>query len=198
MLSRHEAIGASSDGDRIRLAREGDPAALNELVGALSPMLLRYARAQLRRDLRARMGASDVVQGALLEALRDLPAFSGSTMAELRAWVRGILRRNVLDDVKAQAVAQRRAVSAERPLEGDRASPATSPSQKVARLEQVVEIARFVDDLPEAARRTIHLWLADHSIREIAQELGKTEQAAASLLKRALEHLRARAARAKQ
>lgn len=183
--------------DRIRSARAGDPAALNELMALLAPMLRRYARAQLGDDLRARIDASDVAQGVLLEAVRDLPAFSGATIEELGAWARGILRRNVLDHAKAQARAKRREIGADRQLDDGLPAPLTSPSQKVARRERVARIAGFAAELPDPSPRVVEMWLAGHSVREMADALGKSEQSIASLLKRALEHVRARAAKAK-
>jgi RNA polymerase sigma-70 factor (ECF subfamily) len=192
----------------ISRARAGDKQALNVLLAQLAPSLREYARGQLRPSLRGRMDPSDVVQTALLEAARDFRAFSGSTLAELRAWMRGILRRNVLDDVKAQVRARKRAIGAERALDlggdgstgermilGVRASELTSPSQKVSRRQEVARLLGWMDQLAEAQRRALDLWLAGHAVKEIAVELGKSELAVASLLKRALEHLRTQARR---
>jgi RNA polymerase sigma-70 factor (ECF subfamily) len=149
------------------------------------------------------MDASDVVQTALLEATRDFGAFSGSTMAELRAWIRGILRRNVLDDVKAQVRAKKRAVGVESSLDDDPskrrilgvpASHLTSPSQKIARRQEVARLLRIIDQLSDGQRDALDLWLAGYPVKEIAGRLGKTDLAVASLLKRALEYIRTRAA----
>jgi RNA polymerase sigma factor (sigma-70 family) len=182
--------GASGE-ERIRSALSGDPAALNHLMAILAPMLRRYAQRQLGIQLRARMDASDLAQGALLEAARDLGSFSGATLAELSAWARGILRRNLLDHAKAEARVKRREIVDETE------APLTSPSQKVARREQVARIVGFAAELPAPSPRVVEMWLAGHSVREMADALERTEQAVASLLKRALEHVRARAAKAK-
>lgn len=193
-------MAAADDADVIRRARLGDHKALNVLLGDVAEMLHGYAERQVSRELRARMDPSDVVQTALLEASRDFRAFSGTTAAELRAWVRGILRRNVLDDVKAHVASRKRAVGSERRIDAALddhgaapASPATSPSQKVSRREQVTRILPFIAELPASQRAALELWLEGHPVREMASRLDKTELAVASVLKRALEHVRKRA-----
>ena len=50
--------------------------------------LLRIAEQELDPDLRAKGGASDLVQLTFLEAQRDFARFHGDTAAELRAWLR--------------------------------------------------------------------------------------------------------------
>jgi RNA polymerase sigma-70 factor (ECF subfamily) len=192
--------------DLIRRARAGDGQAMHRLITDVTPMLQRYARARLDNALRARMDEGDVVQSALLEVTRDFEGFSGTTINEFRAWARGILRRNLLDEVKAQVRAKKRALAMERALDAEHgnttnrrllgipASRLTSPSRKIARREEVARLLRIMDELSEAQRRALDLWLAGYTVKEIAVSIGKSELSAASLLKRALQHIRERAA----
>ena len=53
--------------------------------------LLMIANEVIGPELRAKLGASDLVQDTFLEAQRRLDGFRGRTGAELRAWLREIL-----------------------------------------------------------------------------------------------------------
>jgi RNA polymerase sigma-70 factor (ECF subfamily) len=186
------------DAELLRRARGGDRAALGRLLEGVGPMLLRQARGALDQRLRARMGASDLVQSSLLEAARDFGSFAGRTAAELRGWLRGILRRNLLDEAKAQGRA-RRAVGLERPIAGSGSNgglelPAdvTSATRHIARRQVLEQVRALLGELPEAQRRAVELWADGHPVREIARRLDRTELAVASLLKRAFGDLRRR------
>ena len=53
--------------------------------------LLMIANEVIGPELRAKFGASDLVQDTFLEAQRHLDVFRGQTKGELRAWLRRIL-----------------------------------------------------------------------------------------------------------
>ena len=44
------------------------------------------ANARIPAELRAKEGASDLVQDTLVEAVKDFPQFQGGTEPELRGW----------------------------------------------------------------------------------------------------------------
>src|SRR5215470_9019609 len=62
--------------------------------------LLLLARVRLDPMVRAKVGASDVVQQTLFEAHRDLAQFRGRTVGEQAAWLRQILARNLANVVR--------------------------------------------------------------------------------------------------
>src|SRR4051794_37421346 len=76
-------------------ARAGAPEALGQLLEAWRGYLLVVAQRELDPDLRAKGGASDLVQETFLEAQRDFPRFHGDSEAELLAWLRRLLLNNV-------------------------------------------------------------------------------------------------------
>ncbi|MBV8881889.1 MAG: RNA polymerase subunit sigma-70, partial [Planctomycetaceae bacterium] len=76
------------------------------------------ARLQFEPRLRAKLDASDIVQGTLLEAHQSRGQFRGSTEAELMAWLRKILSRNLADAVKEYGRAKRDA-GRERSMEAE-------------------------------------------------------------------------------
>src|SRR6516165_1333782 len=59
--------------------------------------LLLLARIQLDRRLQAKVDASDLVQQTLLKAHQNRGQFRGGTDAELAAWLRAILARQLVD-----------------------------------------------------------------------------------------------------
>jgi RNA polymerase sigma-70 factor (ECF subfamily) len=69
----------------------------SDVLAALRPDLLRFARLQLR-DAAA---AEDAVQEALLAALDNARQFAGR--AEARTWVFGILKHKIVDIIRQQA-----------------------------------------------------------------------------------------------
>jgi hypothetical protein len=77
------------------------------------------ARLQLDPRLRPRLDASDVVQQTLLQAHQALPGFRGQTAAELAAWLRQILSRNLAHAARDHA-RDRRDIGRERVVVGRR------------------------------------------------------------------------------
>src|SRR5215469_2044978 len=163
--------------------------------------LLLLARARLDPLVRAKVGASDVVQQTLLEAHRDLGQFRGRTTGQQAAWLRHILARN-LANVLRDLRRDRRDVAREQPLqmaldesasrlEAWLAADQSSPSQQVERQERAVRVAEALATLPENQREAVVLrhW-QDCSLVEIGQRLGCTTAAVTGLLHRGLRNLR--------
>ncbi len=163
--------------------------------------LLLLARVRLDPMVRAKVGASDVVQQTLLEAYRDRAQFRGRTVGEEAAWLRQILARNlaqVLRDLRRD----KRDVAREQPLqvaldesasrlEAWLAAEQSSPSQQVERHERAVRLAEALAALSENQREAIVLrhW-HDCSLAEIGERLGCTTAAVTGLLHRGLRKLR--------
>jgi RNA polymerase sigma-70 factor (ECF subfamily) len=59
-----------------------------EIVAKYEPYLRMLARTQMRRAYQAKVGASDMVQQVMLQAVQGLEGFRGQTEAEFRAWLR--------------------------------------------------------------------------------------------------------------
>jgi RNA polymerase sigma-70 factor (ECF subfamily) len=163
--------------------------------------LLLLARARLDPLVRAKVGASDVVQQTLFEAHRDRARFRGRTVAEQAAWLRQILARNLANVVRdlrrdKRDVAREHGLqaaldeSAAR-LEGWLAAEQSSPSQQVQRQERAVRLAEALAALPESQREAVVLrhWHGC-SLVEIGERLGCTTAAVTGLLHRGLRNLR--------
>ena len=182
-------------------ARNGDQAALGDLIARYRGHMLRLARRQLDSNVQARVDPSDVVQQTCLEFHRDFRTFRGTRELELLAWLRQILRRNVANTIR-HAHADRRSVNKERRKPGPSSterrgasrSQANRPLQAkksvaakhLAYLNALIELP---DDQSEAIRlRYIESW----SLEQLASHFGRTEMAVAGLLKRGLQTLRRR------
>src|SRR5215467_12834077 len=81
--------------EQITSARAGSGAALGRALNGCRAYLLLIAEKELDPDLRAKGGASDLVQETFLEAQRDFARFDGTSEAELLAWLRRILVNNL-------------------------------------------------------------------------------------------------------
>src|SRR6516165_9338508 len=76
-------------------ARAGSREALGRALEACRRYLLLIADRELDPALRAKGGASDLVQQTFLEAQRDFGRFQGDSEEELLAWLRQLLRHNL-------------------------------------------------------------------------------------------------------
>jgi RNA polymerase sigma-70 factor (ECF subfamily) len=163
--------------------------------------LLLLARTQLNPRLQAKLGASDVVQQTLLEAYRDAGQFHGQASAQLAAWLRQILARNLANvarDLDRDKRDIHREQSLERALEASSArlevwlaDGQSSPSARAERNEQLLDLSEALTALPEAQREVVELrYLKGWAIKDIAAQLGKSASATAGLLHRGMTQLR--------
>src|SRR5215831_16291037 len=153
--------------------------------------LLLLARVRLDPMVRAKVGASDVVQQTLLEANRDRARFRGRTVGEQAAWLRQILARNLanvlrdLRDVAREQPLQAALDESAARLEAWLAAEQSSPSQQAERHERAVRLAEALVSLPEAHREAVILrhWQGK-SLEEIGKQLNCTSVAVCGLLHR--------------
>src|SRR5436190_23322173 len=76
-------------------ARAGSTEALGQLLEACRGYLLLIAQQELDPNLRAKGGASDLVQETFLKAQRHFGRFQGDSEVELLAWLRRLLLNNL-------------------------------------------------------------------------------------------------------
>ncbi len=162
--------------------------------------LLMIAHEMMGPGLRAKLGASDVVQEALLEAHEHIAGFRGTTAIELRAWLREILRCR-LANIERFYRRTKRSVAREVRLEvieapGSAASRPSaisepSPSKHAVRAEMTAALEAAIDRLPAKYRQAIVLRHRQGlSFREVGEEIGCTEEAARKLWGRGILQLR--------
>jgi RNA polymerase sigma-70 factor (ECF subfamily) len=165
------------------------------------PYLRVLARTHLDPRLRGKLDPSDVVQDALVQAVRAIDQYRGESDTQLAGWLRQILIRTLSNAVRAygqekrdagreQAIAAAVEETSVR-LEAWLAADVTSPSQHAARNEDLVRLAAALDRLPDAQREALTLHhLQRWTLDAVAGHMGRTPAAVAGLIKRALRQLR--------
>ena len=173
------------------------------VVARYEPYLRMLARTQMRKAYQAKVGNSDIVQQAMLQAVQGLDGFRGKTEAEFRGWLRQILARHLChldrdlhrdkrDIRREQSMEQKLAQSSMR-LQGLLAGRGPTPSQNAAIGENLLRLAQAVEGLPETQRDAIRLhYLEGFKLSEVADQMGKSPGAVAGLLHRGMKTLRDR------
>jgi RNA polymerase sigma-70 factor, ECF subfamily len=191
-----------SGDDLLLLAREGDATAVGALLEGLRDGLRARADRQLRQRLRTRVDASDVIQVTFLEAHKGFPQFDGADTRAFRSWVERILDNALAKAVRDHTRLQKRDVRREQPLDtgpadasGPRPEPdaqVSTPSQRVSRLEDQARLLAALDRLPPDQHEAVRLrHLLNWPLADIARHMGRTPAAAAGLIKRGVQTLRA-------
>jgi RNA polymerase sigma-70 factor (ECF subfamily) len=180
-------------------ARAGSAEALGQALEACRGYLLMIAERELEPELRAKGGASDLVQETFLKAHRHFDHFEGTTEAELLAWLRRLLLNNLADFRALYREAAKRQTAREVPLEptdssADRgagvADSSPSPSGVAMEHEQAEAVQRVLDRLPEDYRLVLRLrYQEGQSFEEIARLMNRSANAVRKLWARAVERL---------
>lgn len=180
-------------------ARAGSREALGQALEAYRTYLLLIANRQIDPELRAKGGASDLVQETFLEAQRDFARFQGNSAEELQAWLRQLLLHNLANFARRYRETNKRQIGREVALEEETPSgeqgpgvPADTPSpsgQAIAH-EQAAALEQALQQLPEDYREVILLrYQEGRSFPDIAQRLHRSENAVRKLWFRAIEQL---------
>jgi len=160
------------------------------------------ARLQLAPGLRGKLDPSDIVQQTLLQAHQNQEQFRGTTDGERVAWLRRILANNLGEAVRRYGRKQRD-IKLERSLEAALEESSarlegwladtSSPGQQVLRQESLLRLARALAELPEDQRMAVELHhLRGLSLKDTGAEMGRTKEAIAGLLFRAIKKLKER------
>ena len=186
--------------DWLPAARAGSIEALGQALEQFRRYLLRIAERELDPQLRAKGGASDLVQLTFLEAQRDFARFHGDSAPELRAWLRRLLVDNLANFERRYRGTAKRRVTREVALDPGSSSPSPesgayatgpSPSAEAMAHERAQTLQRALDQLPEDYRRVITLRHHEqHSFEEIGKLMERSPEAARKLWSRAVERLR--------
>jgi RNA polymerase sigma-70 factor (ECF subfamily) len=205
---RHSVAMPSAQDMRLAEDRTGgrshmnpDPAEPTQGLENFRPYLALLVRRRLDDRFQGKLDASGVVQQTLLEAHQGLKDYRGKSDAELAAWLRRILVRNLTDEVRKLG-AGKRDLARERSLEAAveqssrnlgawLAQEQASPSEQAVRQERILELAAALGNLPDDQRTAIELHhLEGCSLAEVGRHLERSKEAVAGLLFRGLKRLR--------
>jgi RNA polymerase sigma-70 factor (subfamily 1) len=164
----------------IEEARHQAPGALDRLLESYPNYLRLLARTGIDASLQRKADPSDLVQETLLKAHQHFDQFQGQTEAELVAWLRRILTRNLADLVRRFKAAGARKVRREQSLDDPFSASSRavlelvtanghSPSQSAQRRELSIILADALAAAQEGVAPTREELLADHP--ELAEDL---------------------------
>ncbi len=189
-----------SDAERwLAQAQAGSKDALAQLLEVYRRYLLFLADQELDPALRAKGGASDLVQETILDAYKDFAHFQGGEK-ELRTWLRRLLSNNLANFARRYRDTDKRCLAIEVPLDSGgssdlRMQPLTgscsTPSAHAMANEQAEAVEKALERLPEDYRRVILLrYREELSFEEIGRAMGRSANAVEKLWLRAIERLR--------
>jgi RNA polymerase sigma-70 factor, ECF subfamily len=190
-----------SETDAARLltaARAGSADALGTALETCRAYLLIVAERELHPAVRAKGGASDLVQQTFLEAHRDFGRFHGNSQEELLAWLRQVLRNNLANFTRQHLQTKKRQADLEVHLgsgapgaaESRIAGSGATASRLAMAGEDAAALEAAMARLPEDYRRVLALrYHEGRSFDEIAQRIGRSANAARKLWARAVERL---------
>jgi RNA polymerase sigma-70 factor (ECF subfamily) len=177
-------------------ARTGDREALSRAFEKYQRRLAVLVHFKLSPRARALEEVEDIVQETLLRAFRDIDRFSYQSPGSFLRWLSAIADHAIVDRVRYQG-RERRAGdavplrSASNPA-GPEPADFRTPSRLFAQQEAVERLLERLAALPEEYRKVILMAKIEGlSTAEIAQQLGKSRQAVALLVYRAVKRFRA-------
>ncbi len=185
---------SQSDVALVERVKAGDVRAFETLHRRYYPRVYRFALLKLGSP----EDAADIAGTTFCRALRSLPGFVFRRGVSLYPWLHQIASNLVIDLVRDRPPGGSLSLDAQAADDVDsflNFLPSSEPSaQELVEREEVQQLVfAAVRELPADQGRAIHLrFVADLSIREIAQALDRTEGAVKSLLHRALEGVRHR------
>ena len=185
-------------------ARAGDADAVEQLLDRHRGALERLVRMRLDRRIVARVGISDVVQEALLEAGRRLRGYLGDPKLAFHLWLRQITRDRIIDAHRRHRGTARRSVDRESPnhihatddrsaldLLGQIQDRELTPAGQATHQEMVRRVEDAIATLPETdAEILVMRHYEQLTNQEIAAALDLTEPAASMRYLRAVRRLR--------
>lgn len=146
--------------------------------------------AYVARRVRDRSTAEDLTSDVFHKALASLPRFKW-TGAPFASWLFRIASNLIADRAKRKAKISASSEEVELIAQDSRKDSQSGLED----VERQAQLFRLVDGLPEDQKRVVALRFAeDKSIKEISNELGRSEGAVKQLQFRALQNLRAKLA----
>jgi len=178
--------------------RDGRGDAFGRIFESFRRHLMLVAHRELPQTLRGKVGPSDLVQETAVDAQRAFAGFRGSTAEECFAWLRSILRNNVVDAVRHYKLSQKRSAGREISLaseaghrEGVLLQLANGrPDGSAIRREDADVLATVMTRLSHDHHSVLRLrYWEGLTFPEIGQRLSRSPDAVRKLWYRAVERL---------
>ncbi|MGH9827816.1 MAG: RNA polymerase sigma factor [Blastocatellia bacterium] len=185
----------TSTHDIVRRVKDGDRDAFSDLFAKYRNRLAVVVHFRLGQDLRRFVDVDDVLQEALLEAYKDIEKFEYRGPGAFMNWLARIADHVIADLARSQGRAKRAAEVVRFRSEGNPEGPepvdSITPSRIFRENEELAQLIAKLNKLPEDYRIAIVLAKIEGvTTRELAERLGKSSEAAALLLHRAIKRFR--------
>ncbi len=178
----------------------GDDSALGHLLEREAPRIVGEMRVRLPRDVRSRLGGSDILQLTALELMRMRERFENQGVGAFRELVATLADQALSNSVRRERAQKRttgREVAATPPRSGDSIPPAVypvdtnTPSRTVHRKESVDRLQACLDELLEIDRTILQMIdYEELTYAQVAERLGISVSAAQKRHSRAMARLR--------
>jgi RNA polymerase sigma-70 factor (ECF subfamily) len=181
----------------IERIRNGDLEAFSVLFGKYRPRLAVLVHYRMGPELGRLYEVDDILQETFLKAFRDFDQFTYRTPGSFMSWLARIADHVLADLARSQGRQKRQAAEILRfRSESNPAGPepvdSKTPSRVLGEAEGVRGLLDKLNSLPEDYRQAILLMKVEGlSTSEAAERLGKSNEATALLLHRALKRFRA-------
>jgi RNA polymerase sigma-70 factor, ECF subfamily len=177
-------------------ARAGDREALSRAFEKYQRRLAVLVHFKLSERARAFAEVDDIVQETFLRAFRNIDGFSYQAAGSFLRWLSVIADHVIVDRVRYQGRERRAGDEIPFRSESNPAGPepadTKTPSRLLAQQEAVDRLLTRLAALPEEYRRAILLAKIEGlSTAEMAMQLGKSREAVALLVYRAVKRFRA-------
>jgi RNA polymerase sigma-70 factor, ECF subfamily len=159
------------DHELVAHAQAGDPAALQELITAVRPVVFKYCRSRLASYAGGVDAAEDVAQETCVAVLKVLPRYERQG-PPFEAFVYAIASNKVAD---AQRGFRRSAVLVDE--FPDQTEPSPTPEERVLTSASMRGANELLGRLPQKVRRVLLLRAAGLSADLVGQQLGMTANA---------------------
>ena len=195
-------MDSARPGDFGSSVRGGDADALSRLLSSHRRWLKVLAQLHLDENLVCKVDASDIVQEASTQVLRDCSAFRGNTPREFRAWIRQIVVRQCLQAQRRFRTRKRNSHRERQLLEGCLKSSQTrrvvavdavsTPSECASERERARRVANALWQLPADYREVVLLYhFQGLTMSEVGQNMNRSIDSVQKLWARAVVRLRA-------
>ncbi len=186
---------ATSTYDLLARIERGDESAFTMLFEKYQKRLALLIHYKLSSGARRFTDVEDALQETFLEAFRDLKQFRYQKPGGFLGWLSRIADHVIADTARFHGRNKRRADLVRFRSEGNPDGPepvdSATPSRLLAEKEGLQALIQKLDQLPEEYRRAILLAKVEGlSNAEMAEKLGRTREAAALLLHRAIKRFR--------
>jgi len=182
--------------DLLARVEQGDEDAFTALFDKYQKRLALLIYYKLSREMRRLADAEDVLQETFLEAFRDIKRFRYEKPGGFLSWLSKIADHVIADAARFHGRQKRRAEIVRFRSVGTPDGPepvdSATPSRLLAEKESLQALIQKLDSLPDDYRRAILLAKVEGlSNAEMAEQLGRSREAAALLLHRAIKRFRA-------